>query len=55
MGAAGLHDQALLTPLYVENFRFAYRGDRFTGFDPSPSDLLGMVTGYSLSQVTTVD
>ncbi len=52
---AYVHDQALLTPLYVENFRFAYRGDRFTGFDPSPSDLLGMVTGYSLSQVTTVD
>ncbi|MGB4138030.1 MAG: ABC transporter substrate-binding protein [Microbacterium sp.] len=44
-------DQALLTPLYVETFRFAYRGDRFTGFDPSPSDLLGMVTGYSLAQV----
>ncbi|WP_026874942.1 ABC transporter substrate-binding protein [Jiangella gansuensis] len=52
---AYVHDQALLTPLYVEDFRFAYRGDRFTGFDPSPSDLLGMVTGYSLSQVTTVD
>lgn len=47
-------DQALLTPLYVETFRFAYRSDRFTGFDPSPSDLLGMVTGYSLSQVTPV-
>jgi len=46
-----VHDQALLTPLYVETFRFAYRSDRFEGFDPSPSDLLGMVTGYSLSQV----
>ncbi|MCR2783216.1 MULTISPECIES: ABC transporter substrate-binding protein [unclassified Microbacterium] len=46
-----VHDQALLTPLYVETFRFAYRGDRFEGFDPSPSDLLGMVTGYSLAQV----
>ncbi|MET4581186.1 peptide/nickel transport system substrate-binding protein [Conyzicola nivalis] len=50
-----VHEQALLTPLYVEQFRFAYRSDRFTGFAPSPSDLLGMVTGYSLSQVTTVD
>jgi peptide/nickel transport system substrate-binding protein len=49
-----VHDQALLTPLYVENFQFAYRSDRFTGFVPSPSDLLGMVTGYSLSQVTPV-
>lgn len=49
---AYVHDQALLTPLYVEQFRFAYRSDRFTGFVPSPSDLLGMVTGYSLSQVT---
>lgn len=46
-----VHDQALLTPLYVETFRFAYRSDRFEGFDPSPSDLLGMVTGYSLAQV----
>lgn len=46
-----VHDQALLTPLYVETFRFAYRSDRFEGFEPSPSDLLGMVTGYSLSQV----
>jgi peptide/nickel transport system substrate-binding protein len=52
---AYVHDQALLTPLYVENFRFAYRSDRFQGFSPSPSDLLGMVTGYSLSQVTPVD
>jgi peptide/nickel transport system substrate-binding protein len=49
-----VHDQALLTPLYVEEFRFAYRSDRFTGFAPSPSDLLGMVTGYSLAQVTPV-
>ncbi|WP_210418232.1 ABC transporter substrate-binding protein [Ruania zhangjianzhongii] len=49
---AYVHDQALLTPLYVEDFHFAYRSDRFTGFQPSPSDLLGMVTGYSLSQVT---
>lgn len=49
-----VHDQALLTPLYVETFRFAYRSDRFEGFDPSPSDLLGMVTGYSLSQVRPV-
>ena len=49
-----VHDQALLTPLYVEEFGFAYRSDRFTGFAPSPSDLLGMVTGYSLSQVTSV-
>ncbi len=49
-----VHDQALLTPLYVENFQFAYRSDRFTGFVPSPSDLLGMVTGFSLSQVTPV-
>ncbi|WP_211373717.1 ABC transporter substrate-binding protein [Cellulomonas fimi] len=52
---AYVHDQALLTPLYVENFRFAYRSDRFEGFAPSPSDLLGMVTGYSLAQVTPVD
>lgn len=52
---AYVHDQALLTPLYVEEFQFAYRSDRFTGFQPSPSDLLGMVTGYSLSQVTRVD
>ncbi|SDD33816.1 ABC transporter substrate-binding protein [Auraticoccus monumenti] len=51
---AYVHDQALLTPLYVEEFRFAYRSDRWTGFQPSPSDLLGMVTGYSLSQVTPV-
>ncbi|MFG6444191.1 ABC transporter substrate-binding protein [Microbacterium sp. P07] len=49
-----VHDQALLTPLYVEDFTFAYRSDRFEGFDPSPSDLLGMVTGYSLSQVVPV-
>lgn len=47
-----VHEQALLTPLYVEEFRFAYRADRVTGFVPSPSDLLGMVTGYSLAQVT---
>jgi len=46
-----VHDQALLTPLYVETFRFAYRSDRFEGFEPSPSDLLGMVTGFSLAQV----
>lgn len=51
---AYVHDQALLTPLYVEDFTFAYRADRFEGFDPSPSDLLGMVTGYSLSQVVPV-
>ena len=50
-----VHDQALLTPLYVEDFHFAYRADRFTGFQPSPSDLLGMVTGYSLSQVTAAE
>ncbi len=49
-----VNEQALLTPLYVEDFTFAYRGDRFTGFDPSPSDLLGMVTGYSLAQVVPV-
>lgn len=52
---AYVHDQALLTPLYVEDFHFAYRSDRFTGFQPSPSDLLGMVTGYSLSQVTAAE
>ncbi len=52
---AYVHEQALLTPLYVEDFTFAYRSDRFTGFAPSPSDLLGMVTGYSLSQVTPVN
>ena len=51
---AYVNEQALLTPLYVEDFTFAYRGDRFTGFDPSPSDLLGMVTGYSLAQVVPV-
>lgn len=51
---AYVHDQALLTPLYVETFRFAYRSDRFEGFDPSPSDLLGMVTGFSLAQVRPV-
>ncbi|MCX4471803.1 ABC transporter substrate-binding protein [Micromonospora sp. NBC_01655] len=49
-----VHDQAYLTPLYVENFRFAYNGSKFTGFAPSPSDLLGMVTAYSLAQVTPV-
>ncbi|MFC7625585.1 ABC transporter substrate-binding protein [Microlunatus sp. GCM10028923] len=49
-----VHDQALLTPLYVEKFRFAYRSDRFEGFQPSPSDLLGLVTGYSLAQVKPV-
>lgn len=52
---AYVHEQALLTPLYVETFNFAYRSDRFTGFAPSPSDLLGMVTGYSLSQVTAAE
>jgi len=52
---AYVHEQALLTPLYVEQFSFAYRSDRFTGFQPSPSDLLGMVTGYSLSQVTAAE
>lgn len=52
---AYVHEQALLTPLYVEQFSFAYRSDRFTGFAPSPSDLLGMVTGYSLSQVTAAE
>ncbi|MGW4791987.1 ABC transporter substrate-binding protein [Nonomuraea sp. NPDC004297] len=51
---AYVHDQALLTPLYVEKIRFAYDGTKFTGFQPSPSDLLGMVTGYSLSQVKPV-
>ena len=49
-----VHDQALLEPLYVQTFNFAYRSDRFTGFEPSPSDLLGMVTGYSLAQVKPV-
>ncbi|NBE79987.1 ABC transporter substrate-binding protein [Micromonospora rubida] len=49
-----VHDQAYLTPLYVENFRFAYNASKFTGFSPSPSDLLGMVTAYSLAQVTPV-
>ncbi|WP_405117069.1 ABC transporter substrate-binding protein [Micromonospora sp. NBC_01405] len=49
-----VHDQAYLTPLYVENFRFAYNASKFTGFNPSPSDLLGMVTAYSLAQVTPV-
>ncbi|WP_433350964.1 ABC transporter substrate-binding protein [Micromonospora sp. CA-111912] len=49
-----VHDQAYLTPLYVENFRFAYNASKFTGFTPSPSDLLGMVTAYSLAQVTPV-
>ncbi|NBE93843.1 ABC transporter substrate-binding protein [Nonomuraea sp. KC401] len=51
---AYVHDQALLTPLYVEKIRFAYDGSKFTGFQPSPSDLLGMVTGFSLSQVKPV-
>ncbi|SCL34448.1 peptide/nickel transport system substrate-binding protein [Micromonospora pallida] len=46
-----VHEQAYLTPLYVENFQFAYNADKFTGFAPSPSDLLGMVTAYSLAQV----
>ncbi|WP_229401671.1 ABC transporter substrate-binding protein [Micromonospora okii] len=49
-----VHEQAYLTPLYVENFRFAYNASRFTGFVASPSDLLGMVTAYSLAQVTPV-
>ncbi|MEU6999989.1 ABC transporter substrate-binding protein [Nonomuraea sp. NPDC046570] len=51
---AYVHEQALLTPLYVEKIQFAYNGGKFTGFQPSPSDLLGMVTGYSLSQVRPV-
>ncbi|WP_283135173.1 ABC transporter substrate-binding protein [Rhizohabitans arisaemae] len=51
---AYVHDQALLTPLYVEKIRFAYNAGKFTGFAPSPSDLLGMVTGYSLAQVKPV-
>ncbi|MEU4568895.1 ABC transporter substrate-binding protein [Micromonospora sp. NPDC023956] len=46
-----VHEQAYLTPLYVENFQFAYNASKFTGFAPSPSDLLGMVTAYSLAQV----
>ncbi|MGW0435046.1 ABC transporter substrate-binding protein [Micromonospora sp. NPDC003197] len=49
-----VHEQAYLTPLYVENFQFAYNASKFTGFVASPSDLLGMVTGYSLAQVTPV-
>ncbi|MET8049659.1 ABC transporter substrate-binding protein [Streptosporangium sp. NPDC005286] len=49
-----VHEQALLTPLYVEKIQFAYNAAKFTGFQPSPSDLLGMVTGYSLSQVRPV-
>lgn len=49
-----VHEQALLTPLYVEKIRFAYNASKFTGFQPAPSDLLGMVTGYSLSQVRPV-
>lgn len=49
-----VYDEALLTPLYVETFTFAYRGDRFEGFEPSPSDLLGMVTSYSLTHVTSI-
>ncbi|MEU0481055.1 ABC transporter substrate-binding protein [Streptosporangium sp. NPDC006013] len=49
-----VHEQALLTPLYVEKIQFAYNAGKFTGFQPSPSDLLGMVTGYSLSQVRPV-
>jgi len=49
-----VHEQAYLTPLYVENFQFAYNASKFTGFVPSPSDLLGMVTAYSLAQVTPV-
>ncbi|MBF8191410.1 ABC transporter substrate-binding protein [Nonomuraea sp. K274] len=52
---AYVHDQALLTPLYVEKIRFAYDASKFTGFQPSPSDLLGMVTGFSLSQVKPAD
>ncbi|MEW2379516.1 ABC transporter substrate-binding protein [Micromonospora sp. NPDC047812] len=46
-----VHEQAYLTPLYVENFQFAYNASKFTGFVASPSDLLGMVTAYSLAQV----
>lgn len=49
-----VHDEALLTPLYVETFTFAYRSDRFEGFDPAPSDLLGMVTSHSLVNATSV-
>jgi peptide/nickel transport system substrate-binding protein len=49
-----VHEQAYLTPLYVENFQFAYNASKFTGFVASPSDLLGMVTAYSLAQVTPV-
>jgi peptide/nickel transport system substrate-binding protein len=49
-----VHEQAYLTPLYVENFQFAYNAKKFTGFAPSPSDLLGMVTPYSLAHVKPV-
>jgi peptide/nickel transport system substrate-binding protein len=49
-----VHEQAYLTPLYVENFQFAYNASKFDGFAPSPSDLLGMVTAYSLAQVKPV-
>lgn len=49
-----VHEQAYLTPLYVENFQFAYNAGKFQGFVASPSDLLGMVTAYSLAQVKPV-
>ncbi|MER7166705.1 ABC transporter substrate-binding protein [Micromonospora sp. NPDC000207] len=49
-----VHEQAYLTPLYVENFQFAHNSSKFTGFVASPSDLLGMVTAYSLAQVKPV-
>ncbi|MER7008208.1 ABC transporter substrate-binding protein [Dactylosporangium sp. NPDC000555] len=49
-----VHEQAYLTPLYVENFQFAYNASKFEGFVASPSDLLGMVTAYSLAQVKPV-
>ncbi|MBE1491348.1 ABC transporter substrate-binding protein [Plantactinospora soyae] len=49
-----VHEQAYLTPLYVENFQFAYNASKFGGFVASPSDLLGMVTAYSLAQVKPV-
>jgi len=49
-----VYDDYLFAPIYVENFFLAYRSDRFKGFTAIPSNLLGLVTGYSLANATPV-
>ncbi|PRX97277.1 ABC transporter substrate-binding protein [Allonocardiopsis opalescens] len=45
-----IHDQVYDNVLYVETFNIAYSSD-WTGFQPVPSELLGIVHPLSLSQV----